>query len=163
MKASIAHGYIRFIPVLLAAVVGLSAVIGPAHARHPSGVVNDTWDGVAIKGYDPVAYYTMGRAVKGSEEFVYEWLETKWLFANAEHRDLFSADPLSYVPQYGGYCSDATYVDDKADINPTAWRVVDDRLYLFYSEPGADKWSHDDYAVKKADAAWEQVKAGLSE
>jgi hypothetical protein len=163
MKAKITHRSLRLVPVILALALGLFTVIGPAHAMHPNGVINDTWDGVAIKGYDPVAYFTMGQAVKGSEEFVHEWLETKWLFVNAEHRDLFAADPLSYVPQYGGYCSDATFVDDKADVNPTAWRIVSGRLYLFYSEPGAATWSEDDYAVKKADAAWEHVKAGLAQ
>ena len=163
MKTKITHRSLRLVPVILALALGLFTVIGPAHAMHPSGVINDTWDGVAIKGYDPVAYFTMGRAVKGSEEFTHEWLETKWLFANAEHRDLFAADPLSYVPQYGGYCSDATFVDDKADVNPTAWRIVSGRLYLFYSEPGAATWSENDYTVKKADAAWEHVKAGLAQ
>ena len=163
MKAIITHRSLRFVPVILALALGLFTAMGPAHAKHPNGVVNDTWDGVAIKGYDPVAYFTIGRAVKGSEEFTHEWLETKWLFANAEHRDLFAADPLSYVPQYGGYCSDATFVENKADINPTAWRIVNSRLYLFYSEPGAAAWSQDDYAVKKADAAWEHVKAGLAQ
>ena len=163
MKAKITHRSLRFVPVILALALGLFTAMGPAHAKHPNGVVNDTWDGVAIKGYDPVAYFTMGRAVKGSEEFTHEWLETKWLFANAEHRNLFAADSLSYVPQYGGYCSEVTFVDNKADINPTAWRIVNGRLYLFYSEPGAEKWSQDDYSVKKADSAWERVKAGLAQ
>jgi hypothetical protein len=163
MKAKITHRCLRLIPVVLALALGLFTVMGPAQAMHPDGIINDNWDGVAIKGYDPVAYYTMGAAVKGSEEFVHEWLDTKWLFANAAHRDLFAGDPLAYVPQYGGYCSDATFVDDKADINPTAWRIVNGRLYLFYSEPGAAQWSQDDHAVKQADIAWEHVKAGLAE
>lgn len=163
MKASIARPGLRFVPVILAFALGLSIAAGPARAMHPEGIINDTWDGVAIKGYDPVAYFTMGQAVKGSKEFTHEWLETKWLFANAEHRDLFAADPLSYVPQYGGYCSDANFRGGKADVNPTAWRIVNGRLYLFYSEPGAETWSQDDYAVKKADAAWEKVKAGLAQ
>lgn len=163
MNAIITWKCLRFLPLVLVLTLGLPAVTGPAHAMHPSGVINATWDGVAIKGYDPVAYFTMGQAVKGSEDFAYEWLETTWLFANAEHRDLFAADPLSYVPQYGGYCSDATFVDNKADINPAAWRIVSGRLYLFYSEPGAATWSQDDVAVKRADEAWERVKVGLSQ
>ncbi|MFQ5953818.1 MAG: YHS domain-containing (seleno)protein [Kiloniellales bacterium] len=163
MKAKITRRSLRVMPFILAVALGLLTVMGPAHAMHPSGIINDTWDGIAIKGYDPVAYFTVGRAIKGSEEFTHEWLETKWLFASAENRDLFAADPLSYVPQYGGYCSDATYVENKADINPTAWRIVNGRLYLFYSEPGAAMWSADDHAVKEADAVWERVKAGLAQ
>lgn len=161
MSTRIAYPNIRSVFVILVLGLGLFATIGPANAGHPSGVINDTWDGIAIKGYDPVAYFTMDQAVKGSEEFTHEWLETKWRFTNARHRDLFAANPLSYVPQYGGYCSEATYVDDRSDINPTAWRIVNNRLYLFFSEPSAEKWASDEYEVKKADAAWEQVKAGL--
>ena len=162
MTTKVTRENLRLIALVLTLTLGLFTVVGPAQAMHPSGVINDTWDGVAIKGYDPVAYFTMGQAVKGSEEFTHEWLDTSWRFASAEHRDLFAADPLTYVPQYGGYCSDAEFVDDKADVNPTAWRIVNGRLYLFYSEPGAEKWSEDDYTVKKADAAWERVKAGLT-
>ena len=89
MKTKITQRSLRFLPVFLALALGLFAVMSPAQAMHPDGVINDAWDGVAIKGYDPVAYFTMGRAVKGSEEFTHEWLETEWQFASAEHRDLF--------------------------------------------------------------------------
>jgi hypothetical protein len=59
--------------------------------------------GVAIKGYDTVAYFTDGRAVKGTAEFETLWQDARWQFASAEHRDMFKADPESYAPQYGGY------------------------------------------------------------
>jgi YHS domain-containing protein len=65
--------------------------------------VNAGSDGIAIKGYDPVAYFTMSKPVKGSDQFTYEWKGAKWLFSNREHLDLFSADPDKYAPQYGGY------------------------------------------------------------
>lgn len=148
---------------VLVSALGLLTAIGPAHASHPEGVLKTAWDGVAIKGYDPVAYFTMGRAVKGSQEFAYEWLKSKWHFANAEHRDRFAADPLKYAPQYGGYCSDVHIVNGNADINPTAWRIVKDRLYVFYSELKAAEWVQDESAVTESEAAWEQVKAGLGQ
>ena len=66
---------------------------GPATAG--GGVNTGYFGGVAIKGYDTVAYFTDGRAMKGSEEFAFDWLGTPWHFANAEHRDLFEADPAS--------------------------------------------------------------------
>ena len=163
MSANIKYRNIRIVAIILMLGLALSVAYSPADAKHPNGIINDQWDGVAIKGYDPVAYFTMGQAVKGSQEFHYEWLETKWLFSSAEHRDLFAADPLTYVPQHGGYCSDATFVDNRADINPTAWRIVNNRLYLFYSEDGAEEWSQDDYQVKKADSLWARIKAGLSQ
>ncbi len=65
--------------------------------------VNTTFFGVAIKGYDAVAYHTESRAVKGSSEFSHKWNDAKWYFANAENRDLFVADPEHFAPQYGGY------------------------------------------------------------
>lgn len=65
--------------------------------------VNAGPDGVAIKGFDPVAYFTDGKPVKGSDQFPYEWNGAKWLFSSQEHLDLFSSDPDKYAPQYGGY------------------------------------------------------------
>ena len=59
--------------------------------------------GVAIRGYDPVAYHTEGRALKGKKEFSHDWNDAIWRFASAENRDLFAADPERYAPQYGGY------------------------------------------------------------
>jgi YHS domain-containing protein len=71
-----------------------------AHAVDP---VNSTIFGVAIKGYDTVAYHTEGRAVKGSRKFSYKWNDAEWHFINSENRDLFASDPERYAPQYGGY------------------------------------------------------------
>jgi len=65
--------------------------------------VNKNFFGVAIKGYDPVAYFTEGEAVKGKRTFSYVWNEAKWYFASAANRDLFASDPERYAPQYGGY------------------------------------------------------------
>ena len=65
--------------------------------------VNTNFFGVAIKGYDTVAYHTENRAVKGSREFSYQWNDARWYFASAENRDRFAADPERFAPQYGGY------------------------------------------------------------
>lgn len=65
--------------------------------------VNTTAGGLAIKGYDPVAYFTRGEPTKGSEEFEYEWNGAKWRFATREHLEIFREDPEKYAPQYGGY------------------------------------------------------------
>lgn len=65
--------------------------------------VNKDFFGVAIKGYDPVAYFTAGEAVKGKKKFSHTWNEAKWYFATAANRDLFASDPERYAPQYGGY------------------------------------------------------------
>ena len=65
--------------------------------------INMTPDGVAIKGYDPVAYFTMGRPVQGQEEFQYQWQGASWFFANQGHLEMFQENPERYAPQYGGY------------------------------------------------------------
>ena len=65
--------------------------------------VNQTPFGIAIKGYDTVAYHTEGHAVKGQSKYSYEWNDAKWYFKSAENRDMFAANPEKYAPQYGGY------------------------------------------------------------
>ena len=65
--------------------------------------VNTNWWGVAVKGYDVVAYFTLGKPVKGTKAFEVEWQDAKWRFSSAEHLNLFKSDPQKYAPQYGGY------------------------------------------------------------
>jgi YHS domain-containing protein len=64
-----------------------------------------TLDSLALKGYDPVAYFREGRPVEGRKEFAYQWMEATWRFSSAENRDAFARDPEKYTPQYGGYCA----------------------------------------------------------
>ena len=71
-----------------------------AWAKSP---VNRNWRGLAIKGYDPVAYFTLGKPLEGKKEFEYLWMDAKWRFANEDHLNLFKSDPEKYAPQYGGY------------------------------------------------------------
>lgn len=78
-------------------VIGISA---PAWAKNP---INTNWSGVAIKGYDTVAYFTDGKAVKGKKQFEYRWKDARWHFANDRHLEMFKADPEKYAPRYGGY------------------------------------------------------------
>lgn len=72
----------------------------PAWAKKP---INTTWRGIALKGYDTVAYFTRGKAVKGEKIFEYHWKDAKWHFANEQHKKMFKADPEKYAPRYGGY------------------------------------------------------------
>ena len=114
----------------------LLAMLALAQPVAAGGVVNTgLFGGVAIMGYDPVAYFTEGKAMKGSEEFAYEWLGMPWHFANAEHRDMFAAAPEKFAPQFGGYCTMGVSVGGYAaeNIDPeTAWRIIDGKLYLVY-------------------------------
>ena len=65
--------------------------------------INKNWKGLAIKGYDPVAYFTLGKAIEGKKEFEYKWQDAIWRFVNKDHLNLFKSDPKKYAPQYGGY------------------------------------------------------------
>ena len=113
-------------------------------------------DSHAIEGYDPVAYYKMNKAVRGSESITHDWLGQRWYFVKNEHKDLFVADPMSYMPNYGGYCSyDPVSAGHGHQIDPTAWRIVDNALYLFFSEKDANHAMPTD--------EWEKVKPGLSQ
>ena len=115
-------------------------------------------DGVAILGTDPVAYFTQGEAVQGSEEFEHEWNGVVWRFANAEHRDLFAAAPEQYAPQYGGYCAWAVSQGATAPIEPDAWKIVDGKLYLNYNSDVQTRWEQDIPGnIDKANQNWPGV------
>lgn len=113
---------------------------------------------LAIRGYDTVAYFTVGEPIKGSKEFEYEWMGAKWRFSNAEHLELFKAEPEKYAPQYGGYCAWALAENKLAPVNPKQWSVVNDKLYLNYSSKIQKKWLKDrDNLISEGDKNWPTV------
>jgi hypothetical protein len=121
--------------------------------------VNTTLFGVAIKGYDPVAYFTAGKPVEGLKEFEYVWQDAKWRFASAANRDAFKAAPENYAPQYGGYCAWAVSQGYTANIDPSAWKIVECKLYLNYSADVQKKWQADIPGfIKSADTNWPKLK-----
>jgi len=121
--------------------------------------VNTTRFGnVAIKGYDPVAYFKESKPVKGSKDFQHEWNGAVWRFASWEHLEAFKASPETYAPQYGGYCAWAVSQGSKANIDPTQWTVVDGKLYLNYNKKIQKRWLTDrDNLIEKADENWPSV------
>lgn len=86
---------------------------------------------LAIKGYDPVAYFAIGKAMRGLPEFEHEWDEQRYLFVSAEHRELFKADPVRYAPQFGNYCAMALTSGELDEANPENWLISDGKLYIF--------------------------------
>lgn len=116
-------------------------------------------NGLAIDGHDPVAYFTEQKPVKGSPEFRVEFEGSTFQFASAAHRDAFVGDPSKYLPQYGGYCAYGMARGYKAKIDPAAFTVVGDKLYLNYSETVRSQWLTDIPGyIRKADANWPDVK-----
>jgi YHS domain-containing protein len=102
--------------------------------------VNTTAENVAIKGYDTVAYFAENGAVKGNPQFEFVWNGAKWLFSSKENMEKFQKNPEIYAPQFGGYCSWAVSHGYTADGDPTAWKVVDGKLYLNYNQKVKEKW-----------------------
>ena len=88
---------------------------------------------LAIKGYDPVAYFALGKPTKGTGDFAYDWDDHRYLFVSAEHRDRFKADPVRYAPQFGNYCAMALAKGQVVIANPENWLISDGKLYVFGS------------------------------
>ena len=86
---------------------------------------------LAIKGYDPVAYFTLGKPTPGLPEIEYEWDERVWRFSSAEDRELFKVDPVRYAPQFGNYCAMALAKGKIVVANPENWLISDGKLYVF--------------------------------
>ncbi len=130
-----------------------------------AGEVNTGYFGnVAIKGYDPVAYFTEQRAVQGTENISHTWLGAEWKFSNEKHKKLFTENPVQYAPQYGGHCSDGiAYGVTTTNIDPEAWRIIDGKLYLNYDQGAAIEIEEIDGQVAKAEKNWPEIRARLLE
>ena len=116
-------------------------------------------EGKAIRGYDPVAYFTEGKPVPGDPQFSYSYQGADWQFASAKNRDAFKADPEKYAPQYGGYCAFGTSRGYKAPTQPDAWTIDNGKLYLNYNTKVRTEWDKDRSGyIKKADANWPTIK-----
>lgn len=106
----------------------------------------------AINGYDTVAYFTVGKPVKGLDSFVADWMGAKWKFASQAHLDLFKASPEKYAPQYGGYCAYGVTQGYLVKVEPDQFTVRDGKLYLNYDADVQAKWSKDPAGyIKDAD------------
>ena len=114
--------------------------------------------GVALRGYDPVAYFTDHKPVPGLPEHRAEHKGSVFLFASKANRDRFVADPAKYAPQYGGFCAFGAAGGYKAAIDPAAYTIVDGKLYLNYTPSVQKQWSADVPGyVAKADRNWPEV------
>jgi YHS domain-containing protein len=157
-----------FKAVVAAALIAMLSLAWAGSAVAGGKVNTGYFGGVAIKGYDPVAYFTEGRAVKGSPDFHYEFLGETWYFASAESRDAFAANPVAYAPQYGGYCAGEVLAADvtsgiTTNIDPEAWRIIDGNLYLFYDRGYAKVFEENaKELVQKANGNWPKVEARLA-
>ncbi len=146
----------RILASLMLALGLLLAVPAPAWAK--SEINSSLIGSVAIEGTDPVAYFTEGKAVKGSSGFTHRWKGAAWRFKNAANRDAFAASPEKYAPKFGGYCAWAVSQGYTADIDPEAWKIYRGELYLNYSKGVQAQWVEDIPGnIAKAESHWPGV------
>ena len=144
-----------FLTVTATAAPAVMFLSRPALAATPHVFAEN---GLAIRGADPVAFFTENAPVLGSAEHALEWYGATWLFANTENMELFMGNPHAYAPQYGGYCSFAMSKGAIATSVPEAWTIVDNKLYLNYSVNVRSIWSEDIPGnITLADGNWPSI------
>jgi YHS domain-containing protein len=110
----------------------------------------------AIDGYDPVAYFTEKKPVRGKAQYSQVFDDKRYLFASSKHRDLFAANPEHYEPQFNGLCAGNVSRGNKVKANPTIWRVVEGKLYLFAGPQKDDEAVAE--KVARAQSKWKEIK-----
>lgn len=141
----------------LAATILVAAPVGVVWARERP-IYLGRFSSVAVGGYDPVAYFTEGKPVKGEKKFEITHEGVKWHFVSAAHRDKFVADPQRYAPQYGGYCAWLVAEGNTAAGDPQFWKIVDGKLYLNNNAQVQATWQTDIPGfIRKADKNWPAV------
>jgi YHS domain-containing protein len=135
--------------------IGLSGCGGVIYAT----IKNDLGDDVMLLGHDPVAYFTLGKPVRGDPRYKVALQHRTYYFANAEHQSLFAANPAKYEPQHGGFCSNGTPYKIKLGSDPTEWEIVDGRLFIFGDIVGHSLWKlHMRENIANADRVWDEIK-----
>ena len=122
-------------------------------------------DSIAIEGHDTVLYYAENvrsdhAEVKGSKRYAVKWNNATWLFASQTSAHKFKSDPLRYVPQYNGFCSNALALGEGLiRTDGTVWEFFGENLHLFYAERGRQRWLNGDWKIYKAEAdmAWSEL------
>lgn len=143
-----------FIGLVAAALAGGGA---KAETPHPVNTLGSA-DRLAIRGYDPVAYFRDGGPRLGKPEFSVRHGGATWHFASAEHKALFEADPERYLPAYGGFCAYGTSRGYLVKIEPEAWSIVEGRLYLNYDLGVQKTWlGRTKTYIARADGGWPRL------
>ncbi len=137
------------------ALIGASLIASPALAGKSKVFATN---GIAIQGYDPVAYFDLQGPVEGKPAHASNWNGTKWVFASAQNKARFDADPTAFAPQFGGYCAYAVSKGATAPTDPTAWTVYQGKMYLNFSPAVRNIWRQDVAGnIAKAEGNWPAV------
>lgn len=141
----------------VSAVVAGAFYCGTATAQRASPIADKR---VALKGYDPVSYFTEGKPEKGSSEFTFAFDDSSYWFKSAEHRAQFAADPERYAPQFDGYCAIQVSRGAKVEPDPEAWTITDGKLYVFSKKTGVPMFQQQTAGiVERASENWQKLRA----
>jgi YHS domain-containing protein len=153
----------RFNMQLPSAFIAAGLLVGLTGTIAQAGEINTGYfDNVAIEGYDTVAYFTDGKATKGSEQFSHDWLGTSWHFASDEHRKLFTANPIAYAPQFGGLCAEGVaFHETTVNIEPEVWQIIDGKLYMTAGVQFPEAFEEE--IRPQAEKIWPEVRAVLTQ
>ncbi|EAQ44494.1 hypothetical protein MED193_10908 [Roseobacter sp. MED193] len=138
---------------------GVALSVALATSAMAAGVeLNASSTGLAMQGYDPVAYFTDGAPAKGSYKITTVFNDATYRFASEEHKAQFEANPEAYLPAYGGYCAFGTAMGFKFDGDPEYWKIVDNKLYLNLSKDIQTRWEGNIPGfVQDANGHWENI------
>lgn len=121
--------------------------------------VNANANDLAIQGYDTVSYFTAGKPLKGSSNYTATYKNAIYQFSSEKNRDLFKQNPEKYAPQYGGFCAFGVTMERKFDTDPTAYKIVDNKLYLNLNAQVQERWLTDTTGfINSAENIWGGIK-----
>ncbi len=150
--ACMAPAVYAFFGVLLLAFSAMALAAAPINTLK-KGFISDKPTGIAINGYDTVAYFTDDKPVKGSDAHTFSWNGATWKFATQANLERFKAEPNQYAPQYGGYCAYGVAQGNLVSVEPEQFSIIDGKLYLNYDADIQKKWKKDPLGFNKvADA-----------
>jgi hypothetical protein len=150
-----------FVAMLSTTPLTALVISAPAQAGVPGSTseINTDEQGLALRGYDPVAYFDSGKPTRGLQTLSASFGGARYLFASAAHRDQFLGDPTKYVPEFGGFCALGTAFGEKVDTDPETGQVVDGKLYLNNGPKALALFNQDPSGtIVKADTNWPVVK-----
>jgi YHS domain-containing protein len=157
----VSHPKLRRLDTIVSVLTLFLLLAGPVHAGVPgsTSAINLDAQGLALRGYDPVAYFEDGKPTRGVEKLSASYGGARYLFASESHRKLFLQNPKKYVPEYGGFCAVGTSFGEKVDVDPETGKTVSGKLYLNNGPKALEIFDRDTRnTIARANQNWPSVK-----
>ena len=139
-------------------VIAALVLISVASLSLPSLATDDDAQPLGLKGYDVVSYFQLGKAQLGTRQFQMEYDGRRYQFLNAQHKATFVGDPEHYLPQFAGFCAAGVSKGKKVVADPTAWRIIDGKLYVFSSAKALEMLDKDPDLLNRSKESWNSMK-----